>query len=283
MNLITTLHHYCIDTSTHDGAEAWRKLRDTLEPKHGALKMHSHSGGNQPLTHRNESKQVILETKFLFRNQWNEADTETRKGRRLFDWYQEYRLHSKHWAQGHYLDITQEMEHARRTVLKCGYCGAHYPDGAQYFHCDKCLGSEYLKPDDLRLTRLRPIVETDNKFPPFSDSERAEIVPRYEIAQGLGKTDREQKALSHNRRKIAALVPEAEAKGRGLIEAAKTEAAAHTWLLDHGQNIVDNVIFYTHTQRFCFGWRRGLSKDEKSKLLDVLCEFPFDYDIKGQD
>ena len=52
------------------------------------------------------------------------------------------------------------------------------------------------------------------------------------------------------------------------------------WLLDHGVS-VENVIFYDHTGRFCFGWKdRGVSPAVASALRDVLCEFPFDYDIQ---
>lgn len=83
-----------------------------------------------------------------------------------------------------------------------------------------------------------------------------------------------------NRAKVSALLPDAEKSAKREIEQAKIKTKAYTWLLDNGFADLDNVIFYGHTQRFCFGWQRKLSDAEKSALLDALCEFPFDYDIK---
>ena len=49
--------------------------------------------------------------------------------------------------------------------------------------------------------------------------------------------------------------------------------------MDHGVSI-DNCIYYSHTGRFGFGWREPVGQAVYSALVDVLCEFPFDYDIK---
>ena len=64
------------------------------------------------------------------------------------------------------------------------------------------------------------------------------------------------------------------------ISNAQTERDGMIWLLDRGIQI-DNVIYYNHTGRFEFGWRKPLSREEYSALLDALgAEFPFDYDVK---
>ena len=53
------------------------------------------------------------------------------------------------------------------------------------------------------------------------------------------------------------------------------------WLLDRNIN-AENCIYYSHTRKFCFGWRNPVSESVKSALLDVLVEFPFDYEIKSE-
>lgn len=61
---------------------------------------------------------------------------------------------------------------------------------------------------------------------------------------------------------------------------AQEEINALLWLNEHGYMNLDNVIYYSHTKRFCFGWREKLSEQEKSYLCELLTEFPFDYDFK---
>lgn len=58
------------------------------------------------------------------------------------------------------------------------------------------------------------------------------------------------------------------------------EAAGKVWLVNHGLPI-DNAIFYSHTGRWCFGWRTPLTPEDRSALLEHLSEFPYDYDLKG--
>jgi hypothetical protein len=182
--------------------------------------------------------------------------------------------------EGHWLEQTPEMEAIRRETLTCGYCGKYVPVTEPHkWYCEKCLGSEYLKETDLGLLRLQPVADKNPSFA-MTDEERAEILPLWKEAQGLGAITREQRARSKNRQKVSDLIPNAEKKAAKLIEHAKVQTKALTWLLDHEINMIDNVIYYDHTERFCFGWRTPLTADERSKLLDVLCEFPFDYDLK---
>ncbi len=55
----------------------------------------------------------------------------------------------------------------------------------------------------------------------------------------------------------ANLIPEALKKASRLIEDAKIETKALTWLLDHEMNIIDNVIFYTQGGWEEFHQKRG--------------------------
>lgn len=219
-----------------------------------------------------------VETDYIFGNQYNTAE-----GIRIFEKCSA--LHSDERGRlkkggGYYIaEGIDELRAYQDKVKVCGYCGAQYYETEKTV-CDKCAGSEYLKETELHLLRLLPVRESFGAKRKLTEAEHAELLEKYRTAQGLGKINRQEAAKSKNRQKVASLIPEAEGKAAALIEAAKIETDAYTWLLDHGVNILENTIYYTHTGRFCFGWRNPLTDDEKSKLLDILCEFPFDYDIK---
>lgn len=63
---------------------------------------------------------------------------------------------------------------------------------------------------------------------------------------------------------------------------AKTERDGFLWFMNRGIR-VDNLIFYTHTGCFCFGWRSPIDAELRDALLDVISEFPFPYDLKCND
>ena len=88
-----------------------------------------------------------------------------------------------------------------------------------------------------------------------------------------------QFALSKARKKVAALVSEAQVKAGALIFEAEKKTTAYTWLLDHKFRELDNVIYYSHTDKFCFGWREPYGADA-SVLRESLEGFPFDYEVK---
>jgi len=46
---------------------------------------------------------------------------------------------------------------------------------------------------------------------------------------------------------------------------------------------IDNCIYYSHTDRFSFGWRSPVSAEVVSEILNVISEFPFLYEIKCDD
>jgi len=274
----TILHHYYLCTDKPAEKTAYDKLKAQLNKSHAGKFFNVLANSKHGRNYKNETEQVELDPTFLFANQWNEAGD---KGRRLFDWYEAI-YPNRQVKNGHWLEITPEMEAIREQTLTCGYCGKYIPVSEPHkWHCEKCLGSQYLKETDLGLLRLLPVVSKNQDVSrTLTDAERAEILPAYNEAQGLGLITRENARVSRNRQQVADLIPEAEKKANETIQEAKIKTKAFTWLLDHEMNIIDNVIFYTHTQRFCFGWRNPLTADEKSKLLDILSEFPFDYDLK---
>lgn len=279
----TVLHHYRLDMDKLADKEAYNNLRAQLEVSHAGKFFNVIADPKKDRNRGNETESVELETTHLFNNQWNET---TESGnRRLFDWYEGIYYNNgrenKRIKEGHWLELTLEMEAIRRETLACGYCGKQLKQSDPHkWHCEKCLGSDYLKETELKLLRLLPVDHSDDRRHYLTDEERAEILPLWKAAQGLGQIKREEMKKSKNRQKVADLIPNARAKAAELVAEAEIKTTALTWLLDNEINLIDNVIYYTHTKRFCFGWRNPLTADEKSKLLDVISEFPFDYDLK---
>jgi hypothetical protein len=220
--------------------------------------------------------EVTLETKFLFTNQWNTAPTETSdKGLRVFDWAEAI-YPNKRIKEGQYLEVTKEMTDLLKNTLKCGYCGAQYNKTDAPEFCEKCLDSEYLEKNQIHLLRLKPIY--GKSFPnraELTDSETAVLIPEYTRQQTTATGSRAVAKLNRRRQQI-------EDAFKKDTYAAKTEHDGLIWLMDHNVN-TGNCIYYNHTDKFSFGWRQPVSAEVKSSLLDILCEFPYAYEIKSDD
>lgn len=272
--LTTTLHHYSYDLRKPADAKAYEAMKAKIAANSDGRGtwMNCWGGSTRPES-RNDSEIVTLETKHLFGNQWNETN------RRLFDWYEEYITNGSysHYKRGHWLEITPEMAQLRRDTLTCGYCGKHYgplhdAPPANGF-CAACLDSPYLKQGELHLLRLLPVLTTFNgKRAPLTTEESAELLPAYISRQTTGADSRAAKAREKQRADI-------------LSDYKKTTVAAETkrdgllWFMDRGWS-TDNIIYYSHTDRFCYGWRNPVSKEIADKLLAIISEFPFRYTIK---
>jgi len=213
-----------------------------------------------------DTPDIELETNFLFSNQWN-----TVCGKRVFDHYEGIYRNNK-VKEGHWLEITEEMREIRRNTLVCGFCG-HYRQAAQgYIFCSDCLDSPYLKETELCLLRLKPVEQHHPRREPLTVAESAWLLPQYVDRQTKGNDSRAVKAKKDKRVEI-------KFKYEKEIKAAKIEFEGYTWLMDNGVSI-ENCLYYSHTDKFSFGWRSPVSASVKSKLLDILVEFPFDYEIK---
>lgn len=225
-----------------------------------------------------DGKTLTLETEHLFSNQWNTAPIEgvSELGLRVFDWAQDYQPYGNtKLKQGHYLEQTEEMKSVRSVRLVCGYCGAQYrvgkPEPSGEF-CTRCLDSEYLKESEIYLLRLLPAESSfGGNRPPLTPEESAVLLPQYVHRQTVA-TDSRAVARKVKRRERV------EEKFKKETEAASMEYRGMIWLLD--RDVSAEPIFYSHTGVFCFGWSSPVSESVKSALLDVLCNFPFTYEIK---
>lgn len=262
--LTTTLHVYHFDISTPEGRADYDALRGRLEAR-GLECFESWGGKGHYSPFKDKAGAIELETRYLFDNQWNTAC-----GLRVFDWAQDATgagLLPRHIKRGHYLEQTDAMRAARRDTVACGYCGKQRPALDAPAFCPCCVGSEYLKRDDLHLLRLKRIDDKTARAP-LSDQEAAELMLVWVAAQ----TTLNAKKAEAARAKVLADYDKS-------VRLAELEKAGFLWLLDNGI-ATDNWIFYRHTASFCLGWRAPIEKEVYTQLCLDLVGFPVDYEIR---
>ena len=268
----TTIHTYSYDTNIKADREAYAALRASMKAQ--GIKCFCTLGSKSHYLVGIDGVQITLDTGHLFDNQWNTAPVgDSKNGLRVFDWAEDYPINfGANIKRGHWLEITPEMREARRNTCECGYCGRQEPAAKGYVFCPHCIGSKYLKRSELDLLRMLPI---DCKEPraPLTKAESDHLMPLYTHAQIHGNTERDKKRIADRRSRI---IKDAETD----IRNATIERDGMLWLIDHGIT-TDNVIYYKHTGKFSFGWSKPLESDVKSALLDVISEFPFEYEIKS--
>lgn len=269
------MHAYNFDTTKADEKAAYNELKAKLSAM-GLTCFEAHGGGSYYLPNL-DGATVELETKHLFNNQWNTAPIAgvSDKGLRVFDWAQDYRPYgSPTLKRGHWIEQTADMKSARDNTVACGYCGKQEPAAKGLTFCPHCIDSEYLTADTLHLTRMQYVSSKGDRAK-LSAAEHEWLYPQFKAAQLHGTTERGKARIAKQR---ADLIKERDAA----IEKANAKFDGITWLMDNGLN-VDNVIYYDHTQRFSFGWRKPISADMVSEILAVISEFPFLYEIKCED
>jgi hypothetical protein len=175
--------------------------------------------------------------------------------------------------RGHYLDQTAEMREARHNTATCGYCGKQEPAAKGYTFCPHCIGSEYLKASELYLTRMH-LVDIAEDRASLTEAERAQLLPLYKEAQLHGHTARDKARIAKERADI-------QREYEAAIRKATTKRDGLTWLMDRGIR-TDNVIYYDHTETWCFGWRTPIGQDLIGDLHANLEGFPFKTEFKTE-
>lgn len=186
------------------------------------------------------------------------------KSRRVFDLSDSsIGPQSNHVRTVTWFDLPPALVALRNSTLRCGYCGKDEAADSGKVFCDKCPGSEYLKPDDFKLLRLMPISFRGDR-PEITEAERAAILPAYQAGR-----------LALGARRKAAKVAQIAAQH----ENAERELEGFTFFWDRGVD-TENLIYYGSTKGFCFGWRKPLTDAEAAEVLAVISEFRFRYEIK---
>lgn len=281
--LKTTLHTFNFDTRNAEGLAAWNAFKKERELSGHTPLMHGPvlSSCHFPMV-KYDGQTVELEAeKNLFDNQWNMV-TET-GGVRVFD----YALQSdsaphahgmsapRGVRRGHWLEQTNEMRALRAGTHTCGYCGTKYGQERAGTFCDSCIDSEYLEKKDLHLLRLLPLSDRKASRKPLTQTERNTLEPIYTEGRIRGVTERGKARMAKARADLIASRDKT-------IRIANTKFDGMTWIMDKGFS-TDNVIFYDHMANgagvFSFGWRKPLDKETTDALLDLMSEFPFEYEL----
>lgn len=264
-NLKTILNYYNFDISDKDQAEQYSKMCAELEAK-GLKKFDSISSEHgkwyadtiAPLN----GKEITLEIKYLFNNQWNTAPIKKgENGLRVFDW-SEAIYPNRRIKQGMWLEQTEAMKEIRQNTYSCGYCGAHYYKPKEKF-CHTCTGSEYLTEDSLPLLFLQPVANDRLR------KSESVIIPESLIKE------MQEKQLITRQKKLDKKKSDQLARLKKDIANAKKEYKVFKWLIEHNIDF-ENVIFYHHTNTFSFGWRNPLPKKEALKLKETLSNSNFE-------
>lgn len=276
----TVLHAYSFNIRKPEEKIAYEALRDQLEGA-GLKCFETHGGGSHYCP--DLAGPVDLETKALFDNQWNTAPIKratskgaAEMGARVFDWAQDY--NSQIGAppgikRGHWLEQTADMRDIRRNTVKCRYCGAHEPAAKGYVFCPHCIDSAYLTEKDLPLTRMKAI-DDRSECAPLTAAEAGYLLPLFRKAQVEGSTARGKARIAKARQDVAT---EYEKTVRQAAE--KRDAAV--WIMDHAPGLLENWLYYTHTNRHCFGWRKPVTDVDGTRA--ALAGFPFAYDIQTEE
>ena len=288
------LVYYRINTAYPEGREAYTELCETLKeiPFETWVTQCSFSNGTtnfqlhkfidslkeklninlSSADYQLHSREIHLETKHLFEDQWSTDEGFRLHNKASFEWP------ALHIKEGYYIRQNPQMIAVLQGTARCGYCHHQAPVGEKDF-CDKCLHFAYLDESNLYLLRMEPIeaperrtgkpLKTPRGASPLSEEELAVIMPRYVEAQTKLREQREAKLRAELEDELSKAVELATLKHDGML-----------WILDAGIP-TENVIFYPHTRTFCFGWRHPVGKEVKAVLLEkLLKEFPFDFEIK---
>lgn len=276
----TIIHSYYFNLNNNSEDQAYSDLVTRLSQTH--KKFHAIGDYYYPNL---DGAEIELETQHIFDNQWNTAPIgKYTKGLRVFDWAESAIFNNGHEnhsiKKGHYLDLTPEMIAIRKETLQCGYCGHYYPHTTEQTFCTQCLDSPYLEAKNLKLLRLLPIVEKWNQnLPELTTEEYASLFPLYHNAQVGGKAARDKEKLEAQRRSIQKEFDNTIQKKIPMLEAtAKVEYIGKNWLLSHDISI-ENVIYYSHTHKFSFGWIKPFAPEVQVTLRELLTAFPYPWEF----
>ena len=249
---------YYFNLADEKEAKEYQELRDKMAAR--GTKLFDCISGSKDSGHI--EGELELEENFIFNNQCNAGKY------RVFDWYGKI-YPNRNIKSGHYIESGpgfDYLQNLRRTTKVCGYCGKQYPNAPDELQwCEKCLGSQYLKLDELRLLKLKHITSNgkrETELPPDK------LVEKYHTIQ---KAARASRLEAEKVRKLESCKKD--------IEAAQIEYEGFKQIIEAGLDF-DNCIYYSHTGRFCFGWRTPLKEAEKIEIGDKLKKFAFEYDMK---
>jgi len=206
-----------------------------------------------------------IDLSYIFSNQYNTIETPNSKGFRIFEYCRVYKQNADDLTNiGYYIaEGIEEIREYQKRLKKCNYCGKQYLDSDLEF-CEACRTSEYLEEKQYHLLRLTNICDEYSKEP----------LPVHIISDIKTKQIKANLQRENKRQKQALIDLQNEIKEKQL------EFDVRKSLFENGfsSKEVDNLIYYSHTKQFCFGWREKVQ--DKQSLLDRLNKIDALKDLK---
>lgn len=174
--LKTKINYYSFDVSDERQNKEYKELCESLKNK-GLKKFATiEINGSEELRAVEYFfiEEIELDCTYLFSNQWNTIPVKENKGLSVFDWMEPI-FENKRIKKGYWLEQTEEMTTIRLETFRCGYCGKQYHKPNKVF-CEDCIGSQYLKRNDLKLLVLKQVL---NETP----IQHIEVVPEWIITK----------------------------------------------------------------------------------------------------
>jgi hypothetical protein len=275
-----TLHYWDLSSSeTLDEFSARvDSLVDTKAPVVFGTSPGSRGGDYQGAASSYNNKEVVLETSFLFYNQWNSRTPNAR----LFDFvcHRYHGLNTINYA--HALELSEEAINARRSAYKCSFCGRLYRgidsdldpiEHEDTYFCSSCCGSRYLEDEKHFLLTLAPVKSNigDNiDWVKAYWKERGIEPSSIFLPESIPSRKKQLDALKKKR------IFDTKASFATRIYNLEKEAEIKIFIAEKG---IDPflAIVYHHTDPNCavFGWNEKLSQKEWEKIQEKLKDAPF--------
>lgn len=276
MNTIHTKIHYYnfnLDSNPEDRAkwkELYKMLKNTLGLKPSILNTEINRVDWKKIVHDNRTEDVYLETDYIFDNQWN-GSSDTNKNYRFYDW-KLYEFPNKNVKKGYWIEPSYETMDVRGQ-FQCRYCGKlmGYDFGDGFHH--ECLGSKYLKADEIEIVSLCRVHERWHK------NEKPVKIPGH-IWKEYTKKQAETWSNIVSKKHITA-----KEKAEKDVLSANIRLEVSNFLIEHELfDHIENFIYYDHTDLVSFGWMSNskYSKEKAQELRDSLEKnnFPFNFTIE---
>jgi hypothetical protein len=274
------LHYWDLSSSETSDEFSARvaSLVDTMAPVVFITYPSSGSKDYQGAARSHNNKEVVLETSFLYENQWNSRTPNAR----FFDFvmYENFGLGAITYA--HALELSEEAINARRSAYKCSFCGRLYRgidsdlDPIEHegtYFCSSCCGSKYLKDEEHFLLTLAPVKSDIGDSLAWVKAYWEErgiepssiFLPESIPARKKQLDDLEKKRIANTKASYAARIHNLEKEAK--IKIFIAEKGIDPYL----------AIVYPHTDPNCavFGWNEKLSQKEWEKIQEKLKDAPF--------
>lgn len=203
--------------------------------------------------------EIHIDTKFYFSDQFNTSqDSPKNPNTRLHLWEQTV-SESYGTIIGYYLGPNPLFMELIANTTTCGFCGQYYDADNSPAFCGKCLGSVYLKREDLHL--LIPC-RLSGGIKPNPEPDLKSVESAWVEAQESARLARIEKAKIQARKDLDAQ-----------IASSYRQYELKTYFFSKGLEW-DNIIDYGE-KGVCIGWRTPIPLADRERIQELISDASF--------